>query len=282
MRVSTRATILLSVLCVAACAEAPPSRVDFELMTWPEVKQALQQGKTTALIFNGGTEQRGPQGVNGAHTLIVRSLGREIAEKLGNAILAPVIPFSVNNANAELPGTIGITAPLFAELNEQVAEQMISNGFRNIVLLGDHGGGQKELSEVAKKLDVRYSAKGIHVVYCDDVYVKAGGDFNKWAAEHGYPAGEHASLKDTSELLYLGGDKGWVRKDLVATAVGDPVLEKGKPRDPKVKRVNNGITGDARQSTPEIGRIVSDLKVNYAVDQIHRLLKDNAAEAEQK
>jgi creatinine amidohydrolase len=282
MRISIRATVLLSILSAAACAQTAPSRVDFELMTWPEVKQALQQGKTTALIFNGGTEQRGPQGVNGAHTLIVRSLGREIAEKLGNAILAPVIPFSVNNANAELPGTIGITGPLFAELNEQVAEQMISNGFKNIVLMGDHGGGQKELGEVAKKLDAKYSAKGIHVVYCDDVYVKAGADFNKWAADHHYPAGEHASLKDTSELLYLGGDKGWIRKDLIASAVGDPVVEKGKPRDPTVKRVGNGITGDARQSTPEIGKVVSDLKVNYAVEQIRRLLNGNAAETAQK
>jgi creatinine amidohydrolase/Fe(II)-dependent formamide hydrolase-like protein len=251
-------------------------------MTWPEVKQVLQQGKTTALIFNGGTEQRGPQGVNGAHTLIVRELGREIAAKLGNAILAPVIPYSVNKANAELPGTVGITGPLFAELNEQVAEQMITNGFRNIVLMGDHGGGQKELAETAKKLDAKYSGQGIHVVYCDDVYVKAGADFNKWAADHHYPAGEHASLKDTSELLYLGGDKGWVRKDLIATALGDPVVEGGKPADPNTKRVNNGITGDARQSTPEIGKVVSDLKVNYAVDQIRRLLNEAPAQSARK
>jgi creatinine amidohydrolase len=237
MRLTGLAIIVLSICCVEAYAQ---KQVDFGLMTWPEVKQALQQGKTTALIFNGDTQQRGPQGVNGAHTLIVREFGREIAEKLGNAIVAPVIPFSVNKANAELPGTIGITGRLFAELNEQVAEQMIANGLRRIVLLGDHGGGQKELAEVAKKLDAKYSSQGVRVIYCDDVSARAGADFNKWAAEHGYLPGEHASLKDTSELLYLGGDKGWVRKKLVPTAVGDPVGERGQ------KRINNGITGDAR------------------------------------
>src|ERR1700733_10695751 len=90
--------LALAIGCASAFAQAqsPVSKVDFELMTWPEVKQALQQGKTTALIFNGGTEQRGPQGVNGAHSLIVHELGVEIAEKLGNSILAPVIPYSVN------------------------------------------------------------------------------------------------------------------------------------------------------------------------------------------
>lgn len=252
----------------SAAAYAQSSNVDFGLMTWPEVKQALAAGKTTALIFNGGTEQRGPQGVNGAHTLVVHELGIEIAEKLGNAILAPVIPYSVNRANGELPGTIGITGPLFAELNEQVAEQMIVNGFKNIVLMGDHGGGQKELSEVAAKLDAKYSGRGIRVVYCGDVYTKAGAEFNKWAAANGYPPGSHASLKDTSELLYLGGDKGWVRKDLIPTAVGDPS-----------KGVNNGISGDARRSTPEIGKRVTDLKVNLAVAQIRQLLSSDAQPA---
>jgi creatinine amidohydrolase len=271
-----------STICVAALwsvsgfAQTQPSKsslVDFELMTWPEVKQALAQGKTTALIFNGGTEQRGPQGVNGAHTLIVRVLGVEIAQKLGNAILAPVIPYSVNNANGDLPGTIGITGPLFAALNEQVAEQMITNGFKNIVLMGDHGGGQKELGEVAKRLDEKYAPKGIRVVYCNEVYDKVGTDFNKWLTDNHLPAGSHASIKDTSELLYLGGDKGWVRKDQIATAVGDASERRAAAADPNVKRVSNGISGDARGSTPEIGKRVSDMKVDYAVAQIRQLLK---------
>ena len=258
----------------ALSAQTKQPLVDFGLMTWPEVKQALQQGKTTALIFNGGTEQRGPHGVNGAHTLIVHELGIGIARKLGNAILAPVIPYSVNRANAELPGTIGITGPVFAQLNEQVAEQMIVNGFKNVVLMGDHGGGQQELAAVAKKLDEKYAPQGVHVVYCSDVYTKVGADFDKWLEDNGYPAGAHASIKDTSELLYLGGDKGWVRKDLIATAVGDPVRKPGTPRDPNQKRANNGIQGDARRSTPEIGKRVSDMKVDYAVRQIRELLKE--------
>ncbi len=277
-----KSLLLIFMLSVAALAQTKPALVDFELMTWPEVKQALADGKTTALILNGGTEQRGPQGVNGAHTLIARELGREIAERLGNAILAPVLAFSVNRASPDLPGTIGITGPVFAAVNEEVAEQMITNGFKNIVLMGDHGGGQKELAEVASKLDAKYSPRGIRVVYCGDVYTKAGEEFNKWSAEHGYPPGSHASLKDTSELLYLGGDKGWVRKDLIATAVGNPVRKPGEKRDPNVKPVHNGISGDARQSTPEIGKIVTDFKINAAVEEIHRLLAAAPAEAAAK
>ena len=256
--------------------------VDFEMMTWPEVKKAIhEQGKTTALIYNGGTEQRGPQNVNGGHTLMGHATVIAIAEKLGNAIAAPVMPFSVNNANADLPGTIGLTGALFAAINEQLAEQMIKNGFKNIVLMGDHGGGQKELGEVAKKLDEKYSGQGISVVFCDEVYEKANADFDKWLGANNYPSSSHAGIPDTSEMLYLGADKGWVRKDLVPTALGDPVRKRGEPRDPNEKRVNNGITGDARRSTPELGKRMFDLKVDYAVNQIHQLLNNKSASAQE-
>jgi creatinine amidohydrolase/Fe(II)-dependent formamide hydrolase-like protein len=261
-----------ALMAVPARSQTAPAPVDFEKMTWVEVKAALDQGRTTALIFNGGTEQRGPQGTNGAHTLVAHEVGIRIAAKLGNAILAPVVPYSLNNANPALPGTIGISGPLFASLNEEVAEQMIRNGFKNVVLLGDHGGGQQQLREVAAKLDAKYSAKGIRVVYCGDVYAKVGKDFDQWLEDNHLPVGAHASIKDTSELLYLGGDSGWVRKEEIPDAVGDPVRKPGEPRDPNAKRVNNGISGDARRASVEIGRKVVDMKVDYAVAQIRQLL----------
>ena len=266
-------------LCGASlCAQSKEPLVEFEKMTWQEVKQAIQSGKTTALIYNGGTEQRGPQNANGGHNLIARETGRRIALKLGNAILAPVLPYSPNRASADLPGTIGLTPELYAAMNEQIAEQLIISGFKNIVLMGDHGGGQKELGELAAKLDAKYSPKGIRVVYCDQVYVGtrehpgAQADFEKWLADNGYPSGGHAGVSDTSEMIYLGADSGWVRMNLVPTALGDPVGKPGQPRDPSVPRVNNGITGDARRSSAELGKKFIEMKVDYAVRQINQLL----------
>ena len=273
MRLSMSA-VFLFVSCLGGAWAQSKASVDFEMMTWPELKKAIhEQGKTTALVYNGGTEQRGPQNVNGGHTLMGHATVVAIAEKLGDAIAAPVMPFSVNNANPEIPGTIGLTGPIFASVNEQVAEQLIKNGFKAVVLMGDHGGGQKELGEVAKKLDEKYAPQGIRVVFCDEVYQKANGDFDKWLEANHYPVSSHAGIPDTSEMLYLGGDKGWVRKDLIATALGDPMRKPGEPRDPNAKRVNNGIQGDARPSTAELGKRIFDLKVEYAVAQIRSLLK---------
>lgn len=274
-------TLLLAISAPGFAQQAKPADtnlVEIELMTWPEIKRAIQeQGKTTVLVFNGGTEQRGPQGVTGKHTFVARKLAKEIALKLGNAVVAPILPYSIDNANPNLPGTIGISGQLFAAINEEVVEQLIKNGFKNIVLLGDSGGGQRELAEVAKKLDAKYAGQGIRVVHAEDVYRKAGTDFNKWLVENNLPVGSHAGIKDTSELLYLEGNENWVRKELLPTAVGEP-RQPGQPRDPNVPRpVGNGISGDARRSSAEIGKRVADLKVEYAVAQIRQLLSQPIA-----
>ena len=42
----------------------------------------------------------------------------------------------------------------------------------------------------------------------------------------------------------------------------------GKKRDPNAPRINNGITGDARPSTPELGKRIYDMKVDYAIRQM--------------
>ncbi len=240
--------------------------VEFGMMTWPEVRDALAAGKTTALFYTGGTEQRGPQNVNGGHNLMGVPTVKAIALKLGNAIAMPVLPYTPNRASADLPGTIGLTPEILAAVLERISEQAIVTGFKNVVLMGDHGGGQPNVyKDVAEKLDAKYAAQGIHVFYCDDVYAKANDDFAAWFKAEGYPTGLHGALPDTSEMLFLG-DGTWVRKDLIKTAVGDP--GPGEETDPKAPRVNNGIVGDGRRSSAELGERLFNMKVDYAVKQI--------------
>ena len=271
--------VALSALLLAQAPARPAAAeplVEFEMMTWPEVKQALADGKTTALFYTGGTEQRGPQNVNGGHTLMAKATVKAIALKLGNAIAMPVLPYTPNNASAQLPGTIGLTPEILAAILERVSEEAIVTGFKNVVLMQDHGGGTNVYAEVAKKLDTKYASRGIHVYFCDEVYARAQGDFEKWLEANGYPASSHAGIPDTSEMLYLGGDA-WVRKELISTAVGDPVTPPGRrgagPGASSVPtRVNNGITGDARRSTAALGKMAFEMKVDYAVKQIRGFL----------
>jgi creatinine amidohydrolase len=269
--------VIMSCALVLLLPTAAPSRdraspVEFEKMTWVEVKAALAAGKTTALIYTGGVEERGPQNVNGGHNLMAHATVNEIARRLGNAIYMPVLPFSPNDADPTFPGTIGITDELLEGLLGRLAEQSIANGFKNVILMGDHGGGQPKVYEkVARQLDDRYATRRIHVYYCDQVY-KANGDFDHYLTRHSYPPSLHGGIPDTSEMMYLDKDNSWVRKNLVAQAIGSAVID-GKPQigpdGPK-----NGILGDARGSTPALGKRLFEMKVDYALKQIRGFLVD--------
>jgi creatinine amidohydrolase/Fe(II)-dependent formamide hydrolase-like protein len=283
----TRAAIVAALALVTTSASAQTTKaapkkqpnVEFAMMTWPEVKQAFADGKTTALVYTGGTEQRGPQNVNGGHTLMGRAIVKTIALRLGNAIAMPVLPYTPNNASPQLPGTIGLTPELLGAVLERIVEQSMTTGFKNVVIMGDHGGGQPATyQEVAKKMDAKYAPDGKHVFYCDRVYAPAQNDFEDWLAAHGYPRSSHAGIPDTSTMLYLGGDKGWVRKELIPTAEGDPVPPPGQrgqrgQADPNAPpRKNNGISGDARRSSVALGKMAFDMKIDYAVKQIQEFI----------
>ena len=249
-------------------------RVEFEKMTWIEVKAALAAGKNTVLIYTGGVEERGPQNVNGGHNLMAHATVESIARQLGNAIYLPVLPYSPNNADPMFPGTVGLTDELLRALLTRLAEQSIVNGFKTIVLLGDHGGGQPEVyASVARELDEQYASQGVHVYYCDRVY-RTNADFDRYLAEHGFPSSLHGGVPDTSEMLFLDRDHSWVRRSELQQAVGSPVIE-GRaaigPDGPK-----NGIIGDARRSTAVLGRRLFQMKVDAAVRQIREFQAEAA------
>src|SRR5215472_10508313 len=92
---------------------------------------------------------------------VVAENGESHARWFGLAFFADIDAESI-------PGTIGITNELLAAMLERITEQAILNGFRNVILMGDHAGGQPQVyEEVAKKLDAR---NGARVFYCDQVY----------------------------------------------------------------------------------------------------------------
>src|SRR5437660_7526127 len=211
-------SVLLSTTIAIAYAQRAEKQdqVEIEQMTYPEIYSAIHEhGKTTVLVYNGGTEQRGPHAVLGGHTLMAHAIAPMIARKLGNALVAPVLPFSVNPAggvDAKWPGSVALAPELFQKVNEAVVDSMVKNGFKNIVLMGDHGGGQDELNKLAESLDAKYRSQGVHVFFCGDVYEKSRREFAQWLTSKHLPLRNHHGISDTSTMLSLQpGREQWVR-----------------------------------------------------------------------
>jgi creatinine amidohydrolase len=79
---------LLAVVCLAsvpALAQTPDT-VQFDRLTWTEIRDAVHAGKTTIIIPVGGTEQSGPYMAVGKHNVRVAALSDRIARQLGNGL----------------------------------------------------------------------------------------------------------------------------------------------------------------------------------------------------
>ena len=87
-----------------------------------------------------------------------------------------------------MPGTIGLSTQVFASINEEVAEQLIKNGFKTVVLMGDHGGGQDAIGRKwPRNSTINTRSKGIHVYFCSDVYAKSTKEFDDYLTAHNLP-----------------------------------------------------------------------------------------------
>ena len=130
-------------------AERPIAAGDsfwMEELTFMEIRDLIADGVTTVIVPTGGIEENGPYLATGKHNLILEAICPAIAEKLGNALCAPVVKF-VPQGNIDppsgamkFPGSISLTAATYEALLTDIALSLGQSGFADIVLIGDSGG----------------------------------------------------------------------------------------------------------------------------------------------
>lgn len=271
--------------------------VEIELLTHSEVYEKIhKEGKTSVLVVTGGTEERGPHDVLGGHTIMAHNKAVEIARKLGNALVAPVLPIAVGatQLNENTPGGVEMPADVFKAVQIAEIESMARNGFKDIFLMGDHGGGQQQMREAADEEDKKLASKGVRVYFIGDFYSKTHDDVDLYFYEHKLPIGGHGAVMETSEMLYWEPAPGTYVRPTYKTAPFDSsgqTPEQWKAaRDARLAgggrggqrgqnpnaapRVNNGLTGDPHPSTKEIGKVMIDIGVNNAVAEIKKLMAE--------
>jgi len=198
------------------------------------------------LVPIGGTEQNGAHMVLGKHNVRVRALAARIAERLGNALVAPVMAYVPEGAidpptqHMRWAGTISIPEAAFEAVLEATARSLKRHGIRHVVFLGDHGGTQRNQERVAARLNREWSTQpSYRVVALADYYRAAAADFTAALQAQGYgesEIGQHAGLADTA--LALAIDPALVRAEVMRAG----------------PRSGDGATGDPRRATAELGR----------------------------
>jgi creatinine amidohydrolase/Fe(II)-dependent formamide hydrolase-like protein len=154
-----------------------------------------------------------------------------------------------------LPGTISLSSEVFLGVIRGVALSAISAGFKNVYVLGDHGGGQAELRLAAETLDADWRGRGVRVTYLTNT--AAAQQINAYLKERKIAPGGHAGVAESAQVIFLDQQQTLMRKDKYAIAAAGPTSA-------------TGTSGDPALASAEMGKAFLDMKIADAVEQIRK------------
>jgi creatinine amidohydrolase len=258
--------IVLGMLCIPRLVFAAAGSVMLEELTWIELRDRVQAGSTTILVPVGGTEQNGPHMVLGKHNVRAKALAGMIATRLGDALVAPVVSYVPEGSleppsqHMRFPGTITLPADVFEKTLESAARSFRAHGFHDVVLLGDHGGYQASLRKVADRLNREWARSATRVHVPREYYEAADAGFPALLERGGFSKadiGSHAGLADTSLSL----------------AVDASLVRSARLRDASAPGSAQGVTGDPRKASAELGQAGVELIVTRTAEAIAKVIR---------
>lgn len=135
--------LAVSLLASFAFAQDSPDVVstrEMDRINWMEFGEAVPSKIDTVLLPTGTLE---PHGVanNGADNTAPTAMARAIAKRT-NAMIAPTLPYGITGSLEGYPGAFRISEKAYRPFVKEIIEGLAKNGFKNIIILNGHGGGQ--------------------------------------------------------------------------------------------------------------------------------------------
>ena len=238
-----------------------------EELTYIEVRDRIADGYSTAIIATGGIEENGPYVATGKHNVILRSLCPAIARDLGNALCAPIVAF-VPEGNLDppsgamhFPGSITVRDETYHALLVDIAESLRVHGFRDIVLIGDSGGNQRGMGEVADDLNQRWAGTGVAAHFVIEFYTPG------WEKTAQYTEEELGVFESKSDGHH---DDIWVTAMMMVT---DPSSVRYHERVEADLASINGVAIAPMEETIELGKKMVAFRAQYTADAIRAAIE---------
>jgi creatinine amidohydrolase/Fe(II)-dependent formamide hydrolase-like protein len=254
------------------CADTPnplstPDTVWLEEMTWMDVRDAMQSGKTTVIVPTGGIEPNGPWLALGKHNYVMQVNCDRIARKLGNALCAPIVKHVPEGA-IEPPsgsmitvGTISMRRETFEAILTDTAHSLKVHGFENIIFVGDSGGNQSGQAAVANRLTAKWNGKPL-VAHIPEYYDNAS--VAKFLVSIGVTTDKPKSDNLHDEPFYTFN-----------MLIADPESVRWSQRVKRGMATIDGVSIADKEKSLEIAQQVVDFRADTAVAAIRRAIADN-------
>ena len=246
-----------------------------ENMTWPEIKQAMDDGYDTVVIFAASIEQHGPALPEITDTALGYLEAEDLARRLGHALAAPVIRPGLSAHHMGFPGSITLRPEVFKGIVEDYIAAYIHHGFSRIVLCSSHGGNFKTLETIAEEQSALHPdtciVTGVSLDELDAALIK----MDKLEGLPPGACGGHACDWETSLMMLI--DEEYVRKDklrkgYVGTLDGELLDRFFNQGVASVSPI--GVMGDPTGANPERGRRYFNYYQRMQEDRILRKFEE--------
>jgi creatinine amidohydrolase len=266
-------------LASAGAAQELPARWDeLTASDWPK---AIERSAATCILPIGILEKHGPHAPIGSDLIHVREWSAR-ATKREYAVVFPDYFYGQIYEARHQPGTFALTPRLVLELLQATCDEIGRNGFKKIVIVNGHGGNPNLLRFfVQSQLAERHE----YVVYFFDPEQDPAVDAQVKKLRKSDPAGDqHAGERETSTLLYL-------RPDLVKL---DRATQESGANQKRLSLPDlytaiwwyagypNHYAGEGDKATAELGRVLTEGRIDALVRALKAVKTDATAPALQK
>ena len=256
----------------AASAPDAPRPIDMldtvwiEEQTWMETRDAINAGKTTAIIGSGGLEQNGPYNANGKHNFVLRATCEATARRLGNALCAPIVTLEPGNTERQglTPGSVFISADTFKAVLVDMASSLKSMGFVNIAMIADSGGNVNGMKEAVAVLNTKWQGTPARAFYVDEYYEE-----DKWSFHFLKTIGIN-QVPDVQSATRYDIHDDYHYEALVALT--DPKLVRAEQRIKAKKFVINGYEIGSVAKLLENARKIQDHRATITANAIRKYI----------
>jgi creatinine amidohydrolase len=264
---------------VATAAEDLPSRWDeLTASDWPK---AMERSAATCVLPIGILEKHGPHAPLGSDLIHVREWAAR-ATKKEYAVVFPDYFYGQIYEARHQPGTFALPPRVVWDMLESTCDEIGRNGFKKIVIVNGHGGNPNLLRYFAQ---TQLARRRDYVVYFFDPAPDPAVQELAGKLRTSDPAGDmHAGETETSTLLYL-------RPDLVQ--MDRATMESGANQK-RLALPNlytaiwwyagfpNHYAGEGQKATSELGRVLTEGRIEALTRALRAVKADQSAPALQK
>ncbi|WP_221567781.1 creatininase family protein [Alkalihalobacillus sp. TS-13] len=241
-----------------------------EHMNWPTIKEKIEAGMDTVIICTASVEQHGYHLSELTDTVIGQATGILVAEKLGDALVAPVIRPGLSEHHIPMAGSLTLRPEVYRGIIEDYVTSYKKHGFKKVIIFSSHGGNFTENEKIVKNLQEIHPEMQFSSALSLMELMELMARFEK---KYGLVEGScgHGGAMETSVMLHIAPDQ--VDMDKATPGYIGPMTE-----DVLNKLFENGIVGltevgilgDPRQATAEWGEYFLELFSDEIVKAVQK------------